>query len=170
MDMRAIAAVMKLQENPELGEFRVHAALAQIGIHLSPRTCGRILALNRALYGLEKPTGGAGPKRAMPFASGRRNEFWTADVRYLNAIDEHAFGGRAYVVSVPKNHSRAILASAVPPAQDLSAVLSVLYAAVVVCTQMAKTGVLAARIGGDHVSDLHLVVVGDDHPVDQKLH
>ena len=54
MDMRAIAAVRKLQENPELGEFRVHAALAQIGIHLSPRTCGRILALN----GLEKPSGG----------------------------------------------------------------------------------------------------------------
>ena len=85
MDMRAIAAVRKLQENPELGEFRVHAALAQIGIHLSPRTCGRILALNRALYGLEKPSGGAGGKRAMPFASGRLHEFWTADVRYLFA-------------------------------------------------------------------------------------
>jgi hypothetical protein len=85
VDMRAIAAVRKLQENPELGEFRVHAALAQIGIHLSPRTYGRILALNRALYGLEKPSGGAGRKRAMPFASGRLHEFWTADVRYLFA-------------------------------------------------------------------------------------
>ena len=93
VDMRAIAAVRKLQENPELGEFRIHAVLAQIGVHLSPRTCGRILALNRRLYGLEKPSGGGvGQKKAMPFASNRRHEFWTADVRYLDAIDEHEIG------------------------------------------------------------------------------
>ena len=51
VDLRAMLAVRALQENPELGEFRVHAALKQVGIDLSPRTCGRILALNRALYG-----------------------------------------------------------------------------------------------------------------------
>lgn len=130
VDMRAIAAVKKLQENPELGEFRVHAALAQIGVHLSPRTCGRILALNRALYGLKKPSGGTGQRKTMPFASNRRHEFWTADVRYLDAVDEHEIGGRAYVVMVLENHSRAILASAVTPTQDLSAFLSVLYRAV----------------------------------------
>ncbi len=39
VDLKAIAAVKRLQENPNLGEFRVHAALAQVGIHLSPRTC-----------------------------------------------------------------------------------------------------------------------------------
>ena len=50
-------AVRRLQKNPGLGEFRVHAALKQIGIHLSPRTVGRILALNRELYRLEKPKG-----------------------------------------------------------------------------------------------------------------
>ena len=37
--------VKKLQMNPELGEYRVSAALEQLGIKLSPRTCGRILAL-----------------------------------------------------------------------------------------------------------------------------
>lgn len=37
--------VKKLQINPELGEYRVSAALEQLGIKLSPRTCGRILAL-----------------------------------------------------------------------------------------------------------------------------
>lgn len=48
MDLKAIDAVRRLQQNPELGEFRVHAALAQMGIiDLSPATCGRILALNR---------------------------------------------------------------------------------------------------------------------------
>ena len=81
-------------------------------------------------YGLEKPAGGTGGRKAMPFASNRRHEFWTADVRYLDAIDEHEIGGRAYMVSVLENHSRAILASAVTPTQDLSAFLSVLYRAV----------------------------------------
>lgn len=59
VDLRAMNEVRKLQENPELGEFRIHAALKQIGINLSPRTCGRILALNRKLYALDKPPPGS---------------------------------------------------------------------------------------------------------------
>ena len=55
VDLRTVNEVRKLQENPELGEFRVHAALLQLGIKLSPRTCGRILALYRARYGIDKP-------------------------------------------------------------------------------------------------------------------
>ncbi len=50
VDLKAIEAIRRLQQNPHLGAFRVHAALAQMGIHLSPATCGRILALNRRLY------------------------------------------------------------------------------------------------------------------------
>ena len=57
VDLKAMAAIRRLQENPNLGEFRMHAALAQIGIHLSPRTCGRVMVMHRALYGLEKPRG-----------------------------------------------------------------------------------------------------------------
>src|SRR3954470_23847936 len=64
----AMNEVRKLQQNPELGAFRIHAALKQLGIHLSTRTCGRILARNRKLYGLrgheakprEDPPAGAG--------------------------------------------------------------------------------------------------------------
>ncbi|MBA2713183.1 MAG: helix-turn-helix domain-containing protein [Rubrobacteraceae bacterium] len=104
VDLKAIAAIKRLQENPNLGEFRVHAALAQVGIHLSPRTCGRVLALNRELYGLDKPKGPVKEKREMPFAASRRHQFWTADVRY---VDDHRLGGRAYVVSILDNHSRA---------------------------------------------------------------
>ena len=36
VDLKAMAAIRRLQANPELGEFRIHAALAQLGIHLSP--------------------------------------------------------------------------------------------------------------------------------------
>ena len=127
VDLEAIDAVRRLQENPGLGAFRVHAALAQMGIHPSPATAGRILALNRKLYGLEKPKGLSREAREMPFASGRRHEYRTADVRYTN---DHRPGGRIYVVSVLENHSRAILASSVSRTQDLSSFLSVLYRAV----------------------------------------
>ena len=72
--------VRKLQENPELGEFRIHAALAQMGIDLSPRTCGRILAVNRKLYGLKKPK--EGPRRRRRCRSspqgGTRSGAWTS--------------------------------------------------------------------------------------------
>ncbi len=125
--LKAMEAIRRFQQNPHLGEFRIHAALAQIGIHLSPRTCGRILALHRELYGLEKPKGPVKEKKAMPFAARRRHQFWSADIRYLKG---HKMGGKAYVISVLDNHSRAILASAVARTQDLSSYLSVLYAAV----------------------------------------
>ena len=117
----------RFQRNANLGEYRIHAALARIGIHLSPCTCGRILALNRELYGPEKPKGPAKGKRGMPFAARRRHQYWGADVRYLKG---HGLGGRAYLISVLDNHSRAILSSAVPRTQDLASYLSVLYAAV----------------------------------------
>src|SRR3712207_2439158 len=122
--LAAMDAVRRFQQNPGLGEFRIHAALAQIGIHLSPRTCGRILALNRELYGLEKPKGPVKEEKEMPFAARRRHQFWSADIRY---VDDHKLGGRAYVVSVLDNHSRAILSSAVTRTQDLASYLSVLY-------------------------------------------
>jgi putative transposase len=123
-------AVRLMQENPGLGAFRVHAALKQMGIHLSRATCGRILAENRKVYGLEKPRGGAGgvPKQ-MPFASGRRHEYWSADIRYVDT-PRLCPGGQVYVICVLDNHSRAILASGLSRTQDLASFLSVLYRAV----------------------------------------
>ncbi len=134
VDLKAMREVRKLQENPELGEFRVHAALARMGIDLSPRTCGRILAVNRKLYGLKKPKRGAKEKKEMPFQSARRHEIWSVDIRY---IDHHLpseelpeGGGKVYAISILENHSRALLASAITTSQDTTAYLSVLYSAV----------------------------------------
>ena len=62
-----MAAIRRLPANPELGEFRIHATLAQLGIDRSPRTCGRILALHRAL-GAPLPTA-ATPHDARPITS-----------------------------------------------------------------------------------------------------
>jgi hypothetical protein len=67
----AMNAVRKLQQNPELGAFRIHAALKavlkQLGIQLSTRTCGRILARNRKLYGLHGHEATPREPKLMPF-------------------------------------------------------------------------------------------------------
>jgi putative transposase len=65
----------------------------------------------------------------MPFAAQRRHQYWSVDVRY---IEDHALGtGKpAYVISILENCSRALLASAISPRQDLTAYLIVLRAAI----------------------------------------
>jgi hypothetical protein len=128
VDLKAMAAIRRLQTNPELGEFRIHAALEQLGIHLSPRTCGRILALHRGL-GAPKPIGIPREPNPMPFAAVRRHQYWSVDVRY---VEGHQLGTDkpAYVISILENFSRAFLASAISPRQDLTAYLIVLRAAI----------------------------------------
>lgn len=124
-----MAAIHRLQANPELGEFRIHAALLQQGMQLSPRTCGRILALHRAL-GAPRPTQAVPHEpQTMPFAAQRRHQFWSVDIRYL---EDHALGTDkpVYAISILENFSRALLASVISPRQDLTAYLIVLRAAV----------------------------------------
>lgn len=129
VDLKAMVAIRRLQANPELGAFRIHAALEQLGIHLSPSTCGRILALHREL-GAPKPVGIPHEPHAMPFAAVRwRHHYWSVDVR---SVDNHRLGtGKpVYVISILENVSRAFLASAISPRQDLTAYLVVLRAAI----------------------------------------
>lgn len=126
--LRAIATVKELQENPELGAFRIHAALKRLGIFLSPRTCGRVLAKNRALYGLRGHVTAPREAKPMPFRAVRRHQYWSVDLRYL---DMHQLGGgRIYAISILDNYSQAILASGLSRRQDLTAYLMVLYAAI----------------------------------------
>jgi putative transposase len=127
VDLRAIEEVRRLQANPELGAWRVHAALKQIGIELSPRTCGRILARNRRVYGLSGPIRELREPKAMPFQAVRRHQYWTTDIRY---IDNDRVGGKIYCISILENYSRAILASALSRSQDTAAYLMVLFAAI----------------------------------------
>jgi putative transposase len=128
VDLRAMLEVRRMQENPELGAFRMRAALEEVSIHLSTSTVGRILKANREAEGLAKPKRSPHQKRRMPFEASHRHEIWTSDVRYLDhSIPET---GQAYVVSILDNYSRAILASAVSLAQDKNAYLSVLHATI----------------------------------------
>ncbi len=117
-------------QSPELGAYRVRAALEQIGIHLSQATCGRLLALNRKLYGLSSPKGGATTheRKEMPFKARFRFEYWSVDVRY---IEEHGLGfpEPVYMISILENYSRALLASKISPTQNQWDYLEVLFTA-----------------------------------------
>jgi putative transposase len=129
--LAAIEEVRKLARNPQIGAFRVQAALKQKGFDLSRATCGRILAQVREIYGYDKPKSGGGTKKEMPFASNRHHEFWTADVRYLDMLGEELLAeGMVYAVTILENYSRAVLASSLTRRQDLNAFLSVLYRAI----------------------------------------
>jgi transposase len=118
-----------VKETPELGAYRVRAALEQIGIHLSQATCGRLLALNRKLYGVPVPSHNAPRKRReMPFKAHFRQEIWSVDIRY---IEEHNLGfpEPVYLISVLENYSRTCLASKISATQTQWDYLEVLFAA-----------------------------------------
>ncbi len=118
-----------VKESPELGAYRVRAALEQIGIYLSQATCGRLLVLNRSLYGLSASKGAAPrARKEMPFKARFRHEIWSVDVRY---IEEHNLGfpEPVYLISVLENYSRACLASKISATQNQWDYLEVLFAA-----------------------------------------
>src|SRR6266849_8428139 len=117
--------IRKKQENPLIGEWRMHAALLQMGIKASPRTCGRIMAKHRALYGWEKPKSSDKSKKEMPFKASRRHEFWSIDVRYIEHHQLPGVKGPVYVISILENFSRMLLASIMSEKQDTAAYLRV---------------------------------------------
>ena len=130
VDLRTRNTIRKLQANPLLGEYRMHGALLQLGIRLSPRTCGRIMAENRQLYGLTKQGTEKKEPKPHPFAARFRHEIWSLDIRYIEKHHIPEIKGPFYVISVMDNFSRAILASDIYQAQYLASVLIVLYAAI----------------------------------------
>jgi putative transposase len=128
--MREINEVKKLANNPDLGAYRVMAALEQIGIKLSQATCGRLLALNRSLYGMEIKRGGVPRQRKeMPFKASYRHKFWSVDVRYIEEHRVPDVAGPIYLISILENYSRAVLASKISPTQNQYDYLEVLFAA-----------------------------------------
>ena len=127
--LHAMEAVRELQENPNLGKYRMQAALQQLGIEISAATCGRIMARNRAMYTLPVVEKCKPAKQEMPFAAGHRHQYWSVDLRYL---PKHGLPDNDYVycITILDNYSRAIMASALCRRQDLKSYLVVLYAAI----------------------------------------
>ena len=91
------------------------------------RTCGRILARNRKLYGLRGHEATPRKSNPMPFKAHWRHEYWTVDVRY---IDVHQLGnGNVYTITILDNYSRFIVDSVLSRVQNLRAYLHVLLTA-----------------------------------------
>jgi putative transposase len=120
----------KQEENPLLGEWRMYAALKQIDISASPRTCGRIMAENRRLYAIKPKLGEPHKLKPHPFKALARHERWCLDIRYIEKHHIPEIKGSFYVITVMDAFSRAILSSDIFQSQDLACVLIVLYAAV----------------------------------------
>jgi putative transposase len=99
----------KQEENPLLGEFRMYAALKQLGISVSPRTCGRIMAENRQLYGIKQQAGEPHKPKPHPFKATVRHERWCLDIRYIEKHRIPEIKGSFYVITVMDAFSRAIL-------------------------------------------------------------
>jgi putative transposase len=139
-----------VKDSPDLGAYRVRAALEQIGIHLSQATCGRLLSLNRKLYGLPAPSGGAPRERKeMPFKAHFKQEIWSVDIRY---IEEHNLGfpEPVYLISVLENYSRACLASKISPTQTQWDYLEVLFDAL---SAFGTPSVIVSDGGGQFYSN-----------------
>ncbi|HEY7123021.1 MAG TPA: helix-turn-helix domain-containing protein [Ktedonobacterales bacterium] len=130
VDITLKQEVRKLQENPELGAFRIHAALHQMGIHVSPTTCGRILAENRQLYGLGKPAQAAKEPKEHPYKAQYRHHIWSVDLRYIERHQISGFKKPFYILSILDNFTRAILASNVCQRQDEMTYLLILSEAI----------------------------------------
>ena len=124
-----MAAIRRLQANPELGEFRIHAALSSWGSTSLPGPAAASWRLHRALGAPHPAAAMPHEPQPMPFAAVRRHQYWSVDVRY---IEDHDLGTSkpAYAISILENFSRALLASAISPRQDLTAYLIVLRAAI----------------------------------------
>ena len=104
----------------------------QHGIDISPRTCGRIMAKNRDLYGIERPEKEEQPKKAMPFAAVRAHQYWSVDISYIEEHQVPDVDGPLYIITILDNHTRAIISSAPSKRQDLWAYLLVLFTGIYV--------------------------------------
>jgi hypothetical protein len=61
----------------------MYGALKQLGISVPPRSCGRIMAENRWLYGIHPPQKDPHKPKPHPFSATFRHERWCLDIRYL---------------------------------------------------------------------------------------
>ncbi|MDP9350996.1 MAG: helix-turn-helix domain-containing protein [Chloroflexota bacterium] len=155
VDLRAMSEVARLQKNPYLGAFRVHAALEEIGIHLSRATCGRIMAHNRKLYGLPKPEREPKEPKSSPFCPERRHQYWFCDIRY---VDNDHLGYRTYSITILEGFSRLILYSALSRSQTSLDFLRVLHSAV---RQYGAPEQLVSDRGGQFLSNEAQRVYGE---------
>jgi Integrase core domain/Winged helix-turn helix len=134
--------------HPDAGEFRLWSLLNRQDV--SVRTVGRIMALNRLVYGDIPHVPKKGPKRppqAHPFKASHPHEYWFIDGR---PMDFTMHGVRWWSLLILDGYSRAMLAGAVAPEEATWVALMVLYTA---CAQEGVPEHLVSDGGGAYTSN-----------------
>src|SRR5262249_1614919 len=124
-----LTTIKELQETSAIGECRMAAALKQrYDIELSPRTCGRIMAKNRDLYGIGLlPPPSPKPQNLIAFAPGLPHRWWSLDLCYIERHSLPDLQGSVYIWTILDHASRSIIASAPSKTQNLWDFLLVLF-------------------------------------------
>jgi hypothetical protein len=134
--------------HPDAGEFRIWSLLARS--HVSVRTIGRVMALNRLVYDdiPHVPTRGVKPApRPHPYKGQTRHQYCLIDGRRMDfAID----GVRWWSLTILEGYSRTILAGAVAPTEATWVALMVLSTAYV---RYGVLGTLISDSGGAYASN-----------------
>jgi len=135
--------------HPDAGEFRIWSLLAQP--HISVRTVGRIMALNKLVYDDIPHVTTPGPQPAPqphPYKAQHRHEYWFIDGRQMDfALD----GVKWWSILILEGYSRTILAGAMAPTETTWAALMVLYTA---CVRYGAPTYLVSDSGGAYTSDV----------------
>jgi putative transposase len=129
--------VLDLQQAyPRAGRFRIHGLLGQQREEPPPseRTVGRAMAINRQFHGAPGPWQSARDAPAdvpsfkhLPYRPAYRHHLWFTDIRYLVQLE----GSWVYSICIIEGYSRKIVAGMASPHQDLTAILQILFAALV---------------------------------------
>ncbi len=157
-----MVAVYHLQKrHPDAGEFRIWSLLARTD--LSPRTVGRIMAINKQVYDDIPHVAKKGPKpqpQSHPYKATRAHQYWFIDGRKMDFETE---GTRWWSLIVLEGYSRTMVAGAMAPSESSWAALMVLYTA---CVRYGVPECLISDSGGAFTSNEFEAVcsrLGIDH-------
>jgi transposase len=117
------------KRHPDAGEFRIWSLLARTDI--SPRTVGRVMAINKQVYDDMPHVAKKGPKpkpKPHPYKAARAHQYWFIDGRKM---DFETDGVRWWSLIVLEGYSRTMVAGAIAPSESSWAALMVLYTACV---------------------------------------
>jgi transposase InsO family protein len=136
------------KRHPDAGRFRIWSVLGNVEI--SERTVGRVMALNKRIYG-DIPHAAKKRNKKVPqphpFKASFAHEYWFIDGRMM---DFEIDGVRWWSLIILDGYSRTMLAGAVAPSEASWVALTVLFTA---CRRYGAPHHLISDKGGAYISD-----------------
>ena len=152
VDLNLMVRIYHLQkEHPDAGEFRIWSLLQrEPTCDISPRSVGRVMAINRLVYDDIPHVMHASPKAPPaphPYKAGHRHQYWFIDGRIM---DFEIDGVKWWSICILEGYSRTILAGAIAPEEATWIALMVLYTA---CLRYGVPDHLVSDRGGAYISN-----------------